>query len=141
MIFLSCLVTLEPISIELSAYFAISGVFARLDILSLEDWFSNTFDFKETGAITSNFELMGSDNTIMVTNSGSFFGMQGIILLRVLIWTIVSMIVGRLTRYRMARLIGMSTHIDDPLTSIKFQTSKLILESYFEVCLAVFIQI
>ena len=98
MIFLSA-ISLEPTTLELIIYLRISGDFAKLDILSLEDWFSDTFVFKETDPITKYFDLfMGSDNTIMVTNSGSFFGMQAIILLRVLILTVVGMVVGRFTR-------------------------------------------
>jgi hypothetical protein len=140
-IFLSCLISLKYISIELATYFSISGEFARLDVLSLEDWFSNTFNFKETGPITQNFETMGSDNKIMLTNSGSFFGMQTLIFVRVIILTIFSLLVRSFTRLRIARLIGMRIRIDAPLASIQNQSSKLLLELYFEVCIAVFIQI
>jgi hypothetical protein len=135
------LVSLEYFPIELLTFFEISGVFARLDVLSNEDWFSRTFNFKETDSITPNFLIMGSDNTIFLTNSGSFYGMLAIIFGKVLFQVLLSMIIGRLTRYRIARLIGMKTHLNAPFATLKSQNSVLLLEGYLEVALAVFINI
>jgi len=84
-------------------FFGICSTFAKLDVLSLEDWYSNNFNFKETGPFSPNFELIGSDNTIHMTNSGSYYGVQSFIVARVLICLIIVALVGKCSKYKMAR--------------------------------------
>jgi hypothetical protein len=49
------------------------GEFAKADMFSGEDAYDEYLNLKETEGINSKFVLFGSDNMIMLTNSGSFF--------------------------------------------------------------------
>ena len=125
--------------INMIKYFHICGVFAMMDLLSGEDFYSDNLDFKETGPVTPNFELIGSDNKIMMTNSGSYFVMNVIIFLEVLILFFISRTTQMCSRYKYARTLGISTYNTNPLASIRNSSLKLLLEGFFEVSLAVFI--
>jgi hypothetical protein len=140
-IFLSCLITLMYTTIELTTFFNICAEFAKLDLLSLENWFAENLNFKETGPFSPNFETMGSDSTIMMANSGSYFGVQAFIIVRVLLNLMVFAIVRKCPKSKLARQTGMRTINSSPLGTIQNESSKMFLESYFDVSIAVFINI
>jgi hypothetical protein len=58
---------------------------------------------------------MGSDSTIMMANSGSYFGVQTFIIVRVLLNLMVFAIVRKFPKSKLARQTGMRTINSSPL--------------------------
>jgi hypothetical protein len=51
--------------------------FSQADIFNGEEYYADNFNLIETLAKNAQFELYGSDSMLMITNSGSFFIIQG----------------------------------------------------------------
>ena len=80
--------------------------FAKQDMWSGEDLYASVFTFIVTEGINSNFELFGSDNMVMMTNSGSFFILLFQILLICFILTTINKLAVKLAKYKCMRVIG-----------------------------------
>ena len=57
----------------MAIYLEKCSVFAKLDMFSGEDLYSDNLDLIDTNAVNSNFNFFGFDNQLIMTCSGSYF--------------------------------------------------------------------
>ena len=82
-------------------------LFAKMDILSGEDFYAAHFTFQETDPINERFDEFGIGDKNFVNNSGSYLIMQ----VYIIVWYILKYLMHRLSirfaRYSIFRYIGM----------------------------------
>ena len=82
--------------------------FAKLDVFSGEDFYEAIFKFKETESINYKFAQFGSDNMIMMLNSGSIFIMMIILLVLSLVYILLHMFAVKFAEFETMQALGMS---------------------------------
>jgi hypothetical protein len=122
-------------------YLGASAEFAKQDVASGEDLYGNMFMFIATQGINHNFELFGSDNMVMMTNSGSFFILQILLLLNNLIFKALHVLAVRFAHYKCMRVMGTKIYKKAKFSFCLSASEKLWIESYFSIWLAICINL
>ena len=91
MISLSALINVK-IPIHLHIYLSICIVFSQMDIFSGEDLYDMILEFKEVAPPSEHFAFFGVDSSNFILNSGSYFVIQGGLLIYFLTLKIINTI-------------------------------------------------
>ena len=81
--------------------------FAKQDVYSGEEYYPKFLKFKITEAMNAQFEFFGSDSMIMMTNSGSFFIIQGQLIVVFMIAKMSNTLAKRNSEYKRLRALGI----------------------------------
>jgi hypothetical protein len=106
-------------------------------VLSGEDNYNEYFNLKETEGINSKFELYGADNMLMLTNSGSYFILQILLIIAFFMYVLLHKMAVRLWKYDGIRAMGIWIEGKQNFTYMWKVSEKLIMESHFDLCIAV----
>ena len=113
------------------------GEFAKLDVFSGEDYYEAIFNFKETESINYKFVQFGSDNMIMMLNSGSVFIMMIILLVLGLAYIFLHKFAVKFAEFETMQALGMSLEEKKDFDYTKSSGEKFLIESYFDLSLAI----
>ena len=125
----------------MTIFLQVMGEFAKLDVFSGEDYYEAIFNFKETESINYKFVQFGSDNMIMMLNSGSVFIMMIILLVLSLVYIFLHMSAVKFAEFETMQALGMSLEEKKDFGYTKSSGEKLVIESYFDLSLAININI
>jgi hypothetical protein len=115
-------------------------LFASMDIFSGEDFYEKHFEFKETDPINTRFDEFGIGDKNFIMNSGSYLIMQVFIVVWVIAKQMLIEICIKMAKFSFFRKLGMFLGEHDP-RAIKKASLRLLLESYFDVSICVFINL
>jgi len=114
-------------------FFQACMLFAKMDILSGEDFYNAYFELKETIALNPNFEGYGYDSKSYFLNSGSVFLIQGGLVGFYGTKFVVNKLMGCCAKNKDARKIGIWADEQQWVYKIMQAEMKLFMESYFEI--------
>ena len=136
MISLSALVTVN-IPTHLHLYLAICVVFAQMDLFSGEALYDAHMVFKPTKPPSEQFAFFGIETSNFMMNSGSYFVIQGALLLYYLSACGLNKVSAHFPRSSWARKVGMRFYEDNYCREFAKASCKLFLESYFDIVMCV----
>ena len=84
--------------------------FAKQDIYNGEDYYEEYLALKTTLAKNPRFMFYGSENMILLTNSGSFFVIQGQIIVIFVVCQMSNRMAKKLSKYQKMRMMGANTY-------------------------------
>jgi len=83
-----------------------------MDIFNGEGYYEELLSFKETAAIGEKWAFFGIDNSNFILNSGSYFVIEGGLLIYILVLYLINELCVLFRKSLVARKIGMFVHID-----------------------------
>ena len=81
--------------------------FANLDIFSASDFYSDHLKFVDTSPLNDAFNYYGIGNLIMLVNSGSYFVMQLLIILKIIGFYLLNKLATLMPKNHYVRIIGI----------------------------------
>ena len=127
---------LSGISFE---FFNVCMLFAQADVFDGSGLYSEWFEFRETESPNQNYLLLGIDSSNFIINSGSFFILMTQIVCFGVIKQIWNAMATRCPKNRWIRIISIK--VGSHQTFYRLPLLKLMLESYFDISLAIFMQL
>ena len=112
-------------------------VFAQMDLFSGEAMYEAHMTFKPTKPPSEQFAFFGIETSNFLLNSGSYFVIQGALLLYYLTAYGVNKLSTLFPRSSLARSIGMCLYEDSYRREVAKASCKLFLKSYFDVVMCV----
>ena len=112
-----------------------------MDVFNGEDYFEKIFNFKETAAIGEKWAFFGMDNSNFVMNSGSYFVIQGGLVVYMIVFFSLNRVCSWNAKNLTARKIGMFVYEDNYWTGLINGSIKLFLESYFDLVICTSINV
>lgn len=112
-----------------------------MDIMDGKELYKSWFDFKETKPLNYNFEMLDIDSMNFVGNSGSYFIFTAGILTYPCALFFINLLARFFSKYQFFRNIGLWAYRRSYLLMFKYGFLKLLLESYFDLCICAILQI
>jgi hypothetical protein len=112
-----------------------------MDVMDGATIYENLFVFKETEPRNKNFENFGMTDKNFILNSGSYFIFFAGIIAFKLASIFLNWVALQYPQNKYFRQLGMKNYSKENWKQIKWETQKLFLESYFDLCLCAFINL
>ena len=113
--------------------------FAQMDIFDAADYYTSWFDFKKTESVNGNYDLFGIDTKNFIFNSGSYFVfMMGFVIVNAILF-LLNKLAARFSNHKAFRKLGLKVYSSSYKTDTKYESSKMYLESYFDLTLCAFL--
>ena len=94
-------------------FLAVCVQFAQMDLLDGQNHFERMFNFKETFARSEQFNFFEMQDSNFIGNSGSYFIIIAGLILYYVVCFSINKICKKLSRFKMARRLGIITYSDD----------------------------
>jgi len=115
-------------------------VFASLDLFEGESTYDQLMEFKETTPLNDKFLFFRMDTKIFLFNSGSYFHMQLLMTLSIVLKYILNKMCRLFPRWRIARYLGMKAYQEER-GQLRKGTLRLFMESYLDITMCVFLSL
>lgn len=115
--------------------------FAMMDVLQGRLFYKNTLRFKDDTPFNGTFAFFGFYDSNMINHSSSYFLIQASIVCYIVFKILLNKLAKMLNKNYYARLIGIWAHEDSYSSMFGIASSKLFMESYFELLIFTIINV
>ena len=122
-------------------FLKIMSTLAQADIFDGGTIYAAYFHLKQIPSINAQQEFFGIDNMMMLACSGSYFIIQVGLLIMFLISKGINYLAVKFAKYEIIRTIGIKVYQTSLISHLCEVSEKLFIESYFELCVAIFINL